>query len=116
MQENAYETPDVISKVHIAISTPLSDDSQLASSQVDEMLKLKVELIEAQAELLERLQIAKQRYLLPQQKGQTELDRKIFLEANTSRLNRDYLLMSEFSLAISEWLDLSKVRLSLKNV
>lgn len=113
MNETAYETPDIISRVHLAVSTPLSSDYDIAVNQIDEVLALRTELIQAQAQLLERLQIAKQKYLLPQQKGQTELDRKIFLEANTSRLNRDYLLMSEFSVAVSDWLSISKVRLSL---
>lgn len=112
----AYATPDIVSKVHLAVSTSLSADTKIATTQVDEMLALAVELAVARAEVLERLHIAKQKYLLPQQKGQTELDRKTFLDANTSRLTRDYSVMSEFSERVSDWLALAKVRLSLKNL
>ena len=108
-----YKTPAVISEAHLALTTVLSDDDKIAKKQVDELVIIVGDLVKAKGEVYYELHQARQRALLPQQKGQTELDRNVYMKAGTARQQADYDMLSDFiesSLTILVW---SRVRLSL---
>lgn len=84
------------------IALLIRDTSPSTDEGVDSLLDASLHASRYRCDLQRDLALKKAQYLYPQEKGKTELDRRVMLDASVADLERDY----EFALRLEKIVDI----------
>lgn len=109
-----YESPtEIIRKVGGFLREKLSTNRDELIAQLTDLEALRFELVEQRTRLFQILAEKKNQMLYPQEKGKTELDRRIMLGASVALIERDYIFLESLEGLVRDRLVLGEQLLSL---
>lgn len=104
-----YSSPSIITQTGELLREPLPTKATDLVAHVTALEALRYELADKTYEWQQMLYEKRMQMLWPKEKDKTELDRKTFLDGQTSIIQRDYEFMREIQELIKDRLDLTRL-------